>query len=194
MTAYVQVVAPDVASAAAGDAMVVVNRVFEGVGWLTARHASGSHPDHRRLCARLQGWLAESVAPREPVDLMIGGECNDLQAHTRLTSRVFAWPGEPLLRERTGILRPESVALHHNATTGFLELTEGDERPVALVYLGSILPSPAWGISYGLTVLAQPHCHRASDFSPPARPSTEVFHSAQDRGGVARGGRFRRAG
>ena len=174
VTAYVQVVAPDAASAAAGDALVVVNRVFEGVGWLTARHASGSHPDHRRLCAHLQGWLAESVAPREPVDLMIGGECNDLQAHTRLTSRVFAWPGEPLLRERTGILRPESVALHHNATTGFLELTDADERPVALVYLGSILPSPAWGISYGLTVLAQPHYILRPDFSPPAPPSTEV--------------------
>jgi hypothetical protein len=174
VTAYVQVVAPDAEAAAAGDALLVVNRVFEGVGWLTARYAAGTHPDHRRLRTSMRVWLAESVAPREPIDLMICGECNDLQAHPRLTSRVFAWPGEPLLRERTGVLRPEAVALHHNAASGVLELTDANSRPVSLVYLGSVLPSPAWGITYALTVLAQPHYILRPDFSPPMPPSSDV--------------------
>ncbi|PYR30691.1 MAG: hypothetical protein DMF92_07835 [Acidobacteria bacterium] len=183
VTAYVQVVAPHAEAAAAGDALLVVNRVFEGVGWLTARYSAGSHADHRRLRTLMRVWLAESVAPREPIDLMIGGECNDLQAHPRLTSRVFAWPGEPLLRERTGVLRAEAVALHHNAATGFLELTDADARPVSLVYLGSVLPSPAWGIPYALTVLAQPHYILRPDFSAPARPSSDVAFNPRRREG-----------
>ena len=172
VTAFLQIACPD--AAAAGDALVVVNRVFEGVGWLTARFAAGAHQDHDRLRTRLRAWLAESVMPREPIDLMIGGECNDLQAHPRLTSRVFAWPGEPLLRERTGVVRAETAALHHDAVTGLLELADAAARPVALVYLGSVLPSPAWGIPYALTVLAQPYYLLRPDVSPPAPPSADV--------------------
>jgi Lantibiotic dehydratase, N terminus len=178
VTAYVQVAAADPMAAAAGDALIVVNRVFEGVGWLTARFAAGAHADHGRLRAQVREWLAESVAPCEPVDLIVGGECNDLQAHPQLTSRVFGWPGEPLLRSRAGVLRAETVSLHHNTATGFLELTDAHMQPIALVYLGSVLPSPTWGIPYALTVLAQPHYIRRPDFSrSSARSSAEVVYS-----------------
>lgn len=188
VTAFLQVAASDAAAAAAGDALLIVNRVLEGVGWLTARFAAGSHQDHRRLRRHLRAWLAESVAPREPIDLMIGGECNDLQAHPRLTSRVFAWPGEPLLRERTGVVRAEAVVLRHNTATDLLELTDADARPVALVYLGSVLPSPAWGIPYALTVLAQPHFLLRPDVSPPEGSPAEVaFHPRISEGRLVLG-------
>jgi hypothetical protein len=160
LTAFLQVVPGDEASPVGGDASLVVNRVYEGVGWLSARFAAGRHPDQEALRTRLRGWLGQALAPREPVDLMVGGECNDLQAHPRLTRRVFAWPGEPFLASRTRLLRAADVVLRHDPASGSLDVLDADGRAVALVYLGSVLPSPSWGIPYALTVLAQPYLIR----------------------------------
>jgi hypothetical protein len=56
------------------------------------------------------------------------------------------------------------------------------------VYLGSVLPSPAWGIPYALTVIAQPHYILRPDVSPPAGSSAEVvFHPRISEGHLVQG-------
>lgn len=156
VTAQVQIAAASAESAAAGDALIVVNRVHERIGWLAARFAATKHPDHNLLRERLRTWIRQSVAPREPVDFVVNGQCNDLQNHPRLTSRVLAWPGEPLRISPTEALRAEELVMRHDPDSDLLELFDGAGVPVALLYLGTVLPTPSWGMSYALAVLCQP--------------------------------------
>jgi hypothetical protein len=153
VTAYLQLI-PDRASEEPRRA--VVNRVFEGLGWLTARFARGEHPDLRRLQERLREWVRNAFEPCEPVDLMIGGECNDLQAHPRLTERICAWPCEPFVPGRRGVIHVSDISMRHNPETDLLEFADADGKPIRPVYLGSVLPTPTWGLQYVMTVLSQP--------------------------------------
>lgn len=155
VTAYLQLI-PDQATEEPESA--VINRVFEGLGWLTARFARGDHPNQRRLRKQLQEWLRNSLAPCEPVDLMIGGECNDLQVHPRLTERICAWPCEPFLPRRMGLVNLSEISVRHNPKTDLLEFADARNKPIRPVYLGSVLPSPTWGLQYVMTVLIQPFC------------------------------------
>ncbi|MEP7185016.1 MAG: hypothetical protein ABI767_04195 [Rhodanobacter sp.] len=155
--------------------MVVVNRVFDGAGWLAARFAVGDQGDQGVLRDRLRQWLRHVTYPREPVDVVLSGRCNDLQAHPLLTDRVLQWPGEPVLAGAARTIDAQTVRLVHNATTGLLELFDRDGVPIQLTYLGSTFPSPIWGVRYALSVLAQPFVLRRPDFRPPESRSTDVI-------------------
>jgi hypothetical protein len=183
ITAQVQLDAADAAALAAGDATVVVNHVHVRVGWLAARFALGDHPDQVQLRERMRRWLIEAHAPREPVDLVLNGHVNDLQAHPRLTARFVAWPGEPILPGREGQLRLEDLVLAHEPASDLLELTDGAGRPVALVYLGSVAPSPTWGAPYALAVLSQPLILMRPPLAPSAlagaRPEADVVFTPE---------------
>jgi hypothetical protein len=139
---------------APGGLWVVVNQVHPGCGWPAARHAAGEGVVHQRLRDSLREWLRLANQPREPVDLVVCGECNDLQAHPRLTDRVLAWPSEP--RRDGPVLDVRDLVLAHDPPTGLLTVMDADGRAVAPVYLGGTLPSPSWGPKYWLTVIAAP--------------------------------------
>lgn len=167
LTAQVQIVAAGAAEAADGRALVVVNRVYERVGWLTARFACGDDAEQESLRRSLGAWLVQATAPREPVDLLLNGHCNDLQAHPQLTKRFLALPGEPVLPHRVGALRLTDLQIVHDPRTDLLEVEDSTGRSIALVYLGSAIPTPSWGgLAYALTVLAQPFQFERPQLSP----------------------------
>ena len=95
VTVLVQFTATSEADLADGRASVVLNGVYPGCGSLSARHAFGDSAYHRRLRRVLREWLVSIHAPAEPIDIVLSGDCNSLQAHPRLTRRVLAWPIEP---------------------------------------------------------------------------------------------------
>ncbi|MDP5210782.1 hypothetical protein [Microbulbifer sp. 2205BS26-8] len=147
--------------------LMVVNRVFDGAGWLAARYSPGEQAEQRLLRDKLSEWLRRVHHPREPVDLVLSGQCNDLQAHAPLTRRVLRWPGEPLLLDPERVLEASSLRLSYNGDSGLLELCDTDGTPVSLVYLGATFPSPIWGVRYALSILTQPYLLGRPDFRPP---------------------------
>lgn len=154
---------------------VVVNRVFDGAGWLAARFTQGDQPQQAFLRDSLRAWLRQVSHPREPVDLVLSGQCNDLQAHARLTDRVLQWPGEPVLAPAAEVVHAGSLRLSHNPASDLLELHDGDGTAINLVYLGATLPSPIWGVRYALSILSQPYLLRRPDFGPPAQRSHDTI-------------------
>ena len=143
-----------------GNALVVINKVYSGCGWLSARHARGNSPAQKALHSRLHEWLRQIYHPREPVAIPVCGECDDLQAHPGLTEQVLIWPTEPM---RTGRqILAKDVLLSHNEVTDLLELSIRGAPPIAPVYLGGIIPTPSLGARYWLTLLACPYEVRLS--------------------------------
>jgi hypothetical protein len=168
VTVQLQVAARDAEAMAAGDALLVVNRVHEGVGWLASRFAGGGHADHELLADRLRRWLAAVAWPREPLDLVVCGHCNDLQTHPRLTERIFAWEGEPIRSERPGVVRAADLTLVHDRRSGLLELIDRGGAAVVLCSLGGALPNSAWGIPWVLHLLGQPYQIMRPPWTPAA--------------------------
>ncbi len=155
LTAFVQF-ARQPSNTGSGSELIVVNRVYEGIGWLSGRHCTGTEADAVVLRDRIKDWLQSSYAPAEPVDVSLSGHCNDLQAHPLLTNRILAWPGEPIRSDRTNVLLAKDLLLSLASGTGLFEILDRDGQLVAPVYFGSVLPVPTWGPAYALTVLAQP--------------------------------------
>jgi hypothetical protein len=184
LTVFVQVGA-DPSDEAGCDDLIVVNRVYEGLGWLSARYSAGSGLEQTNFRDALRRWLECTSAPAEPIDLPVSGHCNDLQTHPHLTRRVLAWPGEPIRSDHAEILSACDVALRLNAATGMLELLDSDGRTVAPVYLGSVLPVQTWGPVFGLTVLAAPmQLLRPSAVAPIKENSDVTFYPRRMHGRV----------
>jgi hypothetical protein len=163
VTAQVQI-----AAAPGARPCVVVNRVFDGAGWLAARFTDGEHAGQRALRHHLTHWLQQVSGHREPVDVPIGGHCSDLQAHRRLTRRVLHWPGEPLTLPPEQVITAASLRIRHDPASGLLEVTDAHGVPLNLMYLGTTFPSPIWGLRYALSILTQPYLIARPDFPPPA--------------------------
>ena len=155
--------------------LAVVNRVYEGVGWLSARHLS----KHEVECEWMRLWLESVHAPAEPVDVPLSGHCNDLQTHPRLTRRILAWPGEPIRSKRDGVLPMNDLTLRLDSVTKLLELRDRDGRLVAPVYLGGVLPVPTWGPAYGLTIIGAPLCLLRPDAGSLEEDANVTFHPRQ---------------
>jgi hypothetical protein len=177
VTAFVQF------ALSAKEALVVVNQVHTGCGWLSARHAASDDDAGRDLQSHLARWLRTLKAPHEPVDVPICADCNPLQAHPQLTARSLIWPGEPDLHGNG--IPIEQTILAHNAETGLLELRVNDGPAIAPVYLGGTLPSPAWGGRYWLTVLAEPFGIEApvAPLLPPPNDCGDVDYRARHQEG-----------
>lgn len=136
--------------------LAVINRAYDGIGWTASRFAAGSHAGHLDLRDRLSEWIRAATAPREPIGMVFSGFCNELQVHPELTQRVLAWPAEPLMRNRKDTLDVRRLKIVHNPSSDMLEVLDDCEQPISLTYLGAALPQPIWGITYSMTVLAQP--------------------------------------
>ncbi|ETX12955.1 hypothetical protein OCH239_15160 [Roseivivax halodurans JCM 10272] len=155
-----------------GDTQFVMNRVFDGAGWLAARFTRADHPQADRLTGALEGWLATVADGAEPVDLPVAAHASDLQAHRRVTHRALGWPGEPLTLGEERIVDPAALRLHHDRATNLLSLTDAGGRPISLQYIGNTFPNPTWGVRYALSILSRPFAV--------ARPSVDVPSLASD--------------
>jgi hypothetical protein len=176
-TVLVQFIARSEADLAAGRASVLLNQVFPGCGWLVARHAFGESEYHVELRRLLAAWLASVHSPAEPIDVLLSGDCNPLQAHPRLTERVLRWPIEPGRGPDGRELSISSVSVRHDPTSGLLNVFDSGQRPLALVYLGATVPHPAWGPEFWLTTLSWPHRVRCStdELTPPSDPDIDFL-------------------
>ncbi len=166
VTAQVQLVP---AARAGEPGRLVVNKVFDRPAWLATRFAFGDSAQHELLRAELAEWLQTLSGDAEPVDVMVNGHCNELQAHPRLTERVLAWPGEPLCLPPAQLLQASALVLDYDVATGLLRLTEGRSgRRINLLYLGSTFPTANWGVPFALSILTQPYRLQRPSATPPA--------------------------
>jgi hypothetical protein len=165
--------------------LVVLNQVFPGCGWLSARHALGEGEYHRQLSDRLAEWIAEIYAPNEPVDIMLSGDCNGLQAHPRFTRRVLQWHIEPSADVDGRAIPIAAVFLHHAVDSGLLEMLDAEGRRVAPIYLGTTVPHPAWGTEFWLTTLGIPYRirRRMEEIMPPSETGADVLALPERRVG-----------
>ena len=187
VTVSVQIAAADADAAAAGDAVVVLGRAYTGLGWITARHAVGPTEAHAAMRAHMRRWIARAYAPAEPVDYVLWGDLNDVQAHPRLTERVIAWPGEPLLDEhehQRGPIAASELRLHHDADRDRLILRDAAGRHIAPACLGATLLTAMAGLPFLMWKLACPHVVVPDDDTEPAEPCGPVEH--RDRVTVGR--------
>jgi hypothetical protein len=169
VTAQVQIaVGPDRRASS-----VVVNRVFDGAGWLAARFTAGDHPGQRALHDQLSRWLRHVSGDREPVDVPVSGHCSDLQAHRPLTPRVLRWPGEPLVLPAERVVDAAALRIRHDPQTNLLEVSDDRGVPLNLMYLGTTFPSPIWGLRYALSILTQPYLIARPDFPPPSHDGAQ---------------------
>jgi hypothetical protein len=164
----------DIAFGPGREPLMVVNKVYDRPGWLAARFAFGEESGQEFLRDSLQDWLKTVSGPCEPVDVLVNGDCNDLQAHPRVTRRVLQWHGEALTGNGEGVLRPDDLRIRHDQDSGLLALTDRDGVALSLVYLGSTMPTPSWGTAYALSILTQPFRLMRPAFSPPSEKDEEV--------------------
>jgi hypothetical protein len=170
-----------------GDVEFVINRVFDGAGWLASRFTRADNPQAQALAAALRNWLDVVAEGAEPVDMPVAGHCSDLQAHTALTHRVLHWPGEPVMAGGTSIaLDPRALRLRHDPQSGFLALSDANGVAVSLQYLGNTFPNPTWGVRYALSILSRPFVVARPDLvMPDAEDDTAVrFQPALRHGRV----------
>ena len=161
-----------IADGSTGGPTLVVNKVYENAAWLAARFGVGGTREHAQLRDGLVRWLDEVAQGREPVDVPVCGECNDLQAHPRLTRRVLRLPGEPFVGD--GSLALGDLRLRDDASRSELVLTDCTGREIQPFYMGGTLPSPTWGLPYAVVVLSQPYGLMRPAWQPPARAAQDV--------------------
>jgi len=158
---------------------LVVNKVFDRPAWLAARFAFGDSAQHELLRAELAEWLQTLSVDAEPVDVMVNGHCNELQAHPRLTPRVLAWPGEPLCVPPEQQLQAGALSLSHDRESGLLRLVErASGRRINLLYLGSTFPTANWGVPFALSILTQPYRLQRPSATPPAATDDDEVAAA----------------
>ncbi|GID30470.1 hypothetical protein [Paractinoplanes brasiliensis] len=158
--------------------MAVLNALYPGCGSLSARRARGDTD----LTNALRDWLPRVTSPAEPVDVIVSGDCNELQAHPLLTDRVLAGPLEPSLHPAT--LSWRDVILRHDAEHGRITV-EADGRAIAPVYLGATVPHPGWGPTYWLLLLSNPWRPRPLRAPPPPKDAATIgFHERRTIGRV----------
>lgn len=164
--------------------LMIVNKVYDRAGWLSSRFALGEESGQTYLTQAMRTWVRRIAGQCEPVDLLVNGDCNDLQAHPRLTRRVLQWHGEPVIGEQSETITPDQLRLQHNPASGMLELFDDQGQPVSLVYLGSTVPTPTWGIPFALSILTQPCSLLRPGFAPPVAPGDDeiIFKPRQQLG------------
>jgi hypothetical protein len=176
VTAQVQLVTAQDGQAA----LMVVNKVFDRPAWLATRFAFGDDAQQQLLRTELSDWLQTLSGEAEPVDVMVNGHCNELQAHPRLTHRVLAWPGEPLQVPQQQQLHVSQLQLLHRPDTGLLELVERSTgRRINLIYLGSTFPTANWGVPFALSILTQPYRLQRPEPAPPVQEDEQAMEESE---------------
>jgi hypothetical protein len=141
----------------ADGARFVVNSIVSGTGLLTARYAGEDGDGSRALQAHMKRWLARCANGAAATEVSLAGDCNDLQAHPRLTERVLPWTGDFVRPEHAGVDRIGDLLVTYDRERFALRVTGLDGRERALSYLGAVYLNAAYGAEYLLMVLGQPY-------------------------------------
>ncbi len=141
----------------ADGARFVVNSITSGIGLLSARYAGEDNDGSRALRAQLKRWIARCANGAVPTDVALAGDCNDLQAHPRLTERVMPWAGDFVQPERAGVDRAEDLVVEYDAARYALRVRDRAGRDRSLSYLGAVYLNAAYGPEFFLQVLGQPY-------------------------------------
>jgi hypothetical protein len=153
ITVYFQLATDDPDEALNGTPRLVINGAYPRAAWQLGRSVSSEGVTREQRETPLRDWLAEAHRPLEPVTVTVSGESSNLQSQPVLSERQLCLDEQPS-QPSDWLLK--DLQLAHNVSTGLLELSGPERRPVALQYLGGASPLPAWGIKYLLTVLAEP--------------------------------------
>lgn len=134
------------------DTQVVLNLAYNRIGWQTSRLTGCTLSDQQQFGLAVQSWLTAATAPREPVAIHISGACNNLQSSDRLTRRVLE-----LERAAEGDdLCLADLVVSHDPAANMLVVADRKGTTLALTYLGSAVPMPAWGPRYVPILLSEP--------------------------------------
>lgn len=159
VTAYVQIITPDMQTLDAGRAHLVANLIYERAGWQAARYLPRQDGAPGNATWMMAAWLRNLAGNAEPVEMTFSGENNCLQAHCAVTERVLAWPCEGRGIERgadAGAIDPRQVSVIHDVLTNRLRFFAPCGKEIALMYLGGVMPTGSWGISSMLIRMAEP--------------------------------------
>nr|WP_240155288.1 lantibiotic dehydratase [Pantoea multigeneris] len=151
LTVYCQTDARDYKEVMEGTPRVVVNLAYSRSGWQSARSTSGG--DEVSLARGLNNWLKQVSGEKHPVVLSVSGESSNLQAHARLSERALCLD-ETAQSEADLCL--SKLRIRHNPVNGLLELTDHQNLPLHLHYIGGSTPMAAWGPKYLLIALSEP--------------------------------------
>lgn len=179
VTVYGQLVADSVHSLEQQTPQLVLNLLYERLGWQACRYLPVNHPASANTAGLLRDWLNQAAEEgAEVVEIALSSECNPLQSHQYVTSRVLGWPGEPVEPERC--LPLADLQLRHDSSSNQLKFYRHDGTPVQLCYLGAVMPLPDWGLSYLLIKLTEPfHLVRPQHLFQTATDDALVRHTAR---------------
>lgn len=168
-TLFLQVEGSDPSVLEDPDCRVVLNLAYNRIGWQTLRLTASAQSDHLQFATSVRSWLLEAMAPREPVGIHVSGTCNNLQAGDKVTRRTL----ELEQSAREGDLSLADIVIRHDPNTEMLDVTDRSETPLALTYLGSAVPMPAWGPRYIPILLSEP-------FAMGRPPAKRLFAPSDD--------------
>ncbi len=154
VTLYGQLLTQDLETLDNGNAKLVLNLLYERLGWQAARYLPASGESHE-LTKQMTSWLQQVCAKgEEPVEIALSAECNNLQSHQYVTKRVLAWPGESIPKSKA--LSINDISVRHDAKTNQLHFFDANQNPIKPCYLGAVMPFPTWGQSYMLVKMTEP--------------------------------------
>lgn len=139
-----------------GRLRLVLNGTFDEPVWLLARYTQGEGEDAAAMRGHLRAWLARQSAltGERFIGLSRGSEVSSLQRHRGLVDRYlagFAPPGEA-----PALLSLEDCLVSLAPGGRRLQVQDGEGGLLRFVNLGSVLPSPAWGLHHWLIHLTAP--------------------------------------
>ncbi len=179
ITLYGQLLCQDLSELESQQPQLVLNLLYERLGWQACRYLPVGHPAVAETADRLADWLSLAAEDgAEVVEIALSSECNALQSHRYVTARVLGWPGESVHPERC--LDISQLVLRHDAAHNQLKFFRRDGQPVQLCYLGAVLPQPDWGLSYLLIKLTEPfHLVRPQHLFQVQTAAADVEHTAR---------------
>ncbi|MDC4556355.1 hypothetical protein NRA58_18300 [Acinetobacter baumannii] len=151
ITAYIQFVASDFQELVNGTPRVVINTVYNRVGWQSAR--STITPDGYEIQKDLKKWLDSEAYPQQNITFSVSGESSNLQEHLVLSDKELCIDEDLIFSNQIGL---DKLRIKHDKLTGMLQVTDSLGNPIKLQYIGGATPMPAWGAKFLLIVLSEP--------------------------------------
>lgn len=145
------------------ETLLVVNDVYEAIGFLTAR-LTRNDGDSGPLVQLLREWVKRAAGSALSLDITPSSDCNDLQAHAALTDIVLAWPGEAGLSAGKAYVRPSELRILIDSATFAITCEDAAGRRLSPRYLGAVYSLPTTSSPFLLLAMTQPwtlaHMHQ----------------------------------
>lgn len=140
-----------------GNQRLVINGSFDNPAWLLARYTGRETAFDRDMRLRLRGWLSQQTAltGEHFVGLSRGSSISSLQRHQGIVDRYldgFA-PGQDRRNEH---VLPQHCRVSLSENGSHLVVRDRNKQPVRFLHLGSLVPTPAWGLPFWIWHLTMP--------------------------------------